>query len=723
MHNFILADSESALWCTINPVTGLLDKDHRTPELEHTRLVQIAINGENPTVFDLYTEEGRNGFQGFLRWYTDHEDFRVVFHGARYDLPRLAKLGWNIKLWDCTLSMSLICSNGLGLRHSLDEVIARYTGKRPYDEIELDGIENIERKKSILQMSNWAAPELSEAQMIYAATDVGPDYRDTYLALWKLIQRPWFWRSYELDLDIQPVVTQLVENGLRLHLPKWKAYIAQKEAELVEIDAWMVDFIDYHTQRLMPEKFMVTLRRKKPREGKPAKVLKDGTVKTLEVLAQTVGDLAAIQPKPEWTPIKTVHPFVTEMEAGDYRVGYLVREEMGLEHGDKFNATSPQQMRAFVNTLLGIDSEELTFNDQVVEEIKRVSVERRRPEVTEFLEKHSAAQILRKLTSTYGESFWRFADSEGYIHSNIKTLETDTARFSSSEPNLQNVPRNMTSDLVCCEADEAFISADYSAQELRIIMLIGKQLDWYNKVVNGLDFHSMTASILSGKRYEELVNLGVEGKRDKVKAEYDELRTEAKAGSFAPVFGAGPRRMADIFKCSYTKAKKFCDGYWKTYPALKIMQNAQYDQMLEHGFVTDIGFGRVRFFNPGFEGAAQLEAGVSREEVFGKYRNAVYNYSAQSLGATILRYALRDLRPWLLANEHMRPRLRMTVHDSIKMTCLREYATEAGDALRTIMERAAEKVIPGITIPVDVDVHLTEKSYPSFKEHHATQSH
>lgn len=709
MPKFILCDTEVALWAVVGP-DGQCDPSQLTPELAHVRLIQYAINGENPTIIDLYTPEGTRQLLWLQGWLEENPDARWVFHNAGFDIPKLAKLGLHIKTWDCTQTMSQIVYAGLGFRHHLDDVVERETGETPYDKIPMGDIPEGMRAKKMLQNSDWSRNELTPEQLKYALTDVGPEYRDTYLSLWQKVTRPWFWRSYELELETQPIVWEMVANGFRFNLPKWKAYIAEKEADLNKVEDRLIEILDRETQERFPERFMITLRRKKPREGKPARYRKDGGLIRPEVPAQVVGDLASVQPTPALSPIRTLHDSLRQREVGDYRVGYIIREELGLPKGPCFNITSAQQMRELMNEILGLDQKETTFNDAVITDLKKVAQETNNTLALEILELHLEAQALRKLTSTYGESYWRYADAEGYVRARVQTTATDTARWSTSEPNTQNMPREMQEMLFCCEEDEVMVKVDASAQEARLVLYVSGEYGMYDKLSNGLDLHSVSASIYLNKPYEELITR--DGGRDKVKPEFSEARSHGKKFTFAIPYGCSATKLSEILNCPKEKAQGIIDGYWAGYPNLKAFQDSQWATVRDNLYLTDRTFGRMRFFRITSEDQAALDAGQKWERVIGRYKAIAYNYAIQSTGATMLRFTLRNLAPWLKEHQETGAKLRMCIHDSVIVTCKKEYAKEVADACRAAMELGARQVCPGISIPADVDI--LEKGYPSF---------
>ena len=806
---YVNLDTETKHWCAKHPETGAMLDKKRTPHLAATRLVQYSVNGGPVVVLDLNTAEGRAGLS-VLRDLADGEAL-LVGQNLVYDIPFLMQLGIHFTRFFDTQVASQVINSGIPMEHGLAELMDRYLGKRPYDEI---GRERIEREavamhdrfleyenafdswimerdaeearhtetyvepynltsedriaigehmknwcathpvavpcpadylttaqinewvasalagmKHQLQKSDWSEPILSDEQLRYAATDVGPEFNELFLLLRERVAEGGFQKVFDLDMQVIPLVAEMADNGIKHHLYKWFDYIAEQEKELEIIEKKVARVCDTKMQTLHPERYMITLRRKNPRPGKAAKILKDGTIKTPEVPAQTVGDLFAIQPKPDLTPHFEVLDCVQALEQGDYRVGSVIRAELGLNPGDTFNITSAIQMRKLIDEMMGVTWDpKHNFDDKAVEDLKILAKAKKNQEVVDLLNLHQEAQGLRKLVSTYGASYWDSSDPWGYLHSSFTLAATDTARMSSREPNLQNLTRLMQKLLWCCEEDEVIIKADYSAQELRLLLFLGKQWDLYQKVLDGLDAHSMSAHFATGIPYEQIVVIPEGGKKGKhkVRPEYEETRSKYKPVTFAPPYGARAGKIAETLGCSYKIAKKFFDNYWKTYDKVKVMQDKQIKSGTEYGFVTDLSFGRMRWFKPSPSDQERLDAGESREDVMGRYAGAMMNYACQCTGGTIIRFAMLKVAPWLKTIPHTGAKLRLAVHDALIITCKRGHQAEVSEGLRILMEAAAREVLPGIEIPVDVDIiedhtaprEFTAEGYEAWKLEH-----
>ena len=100
----------------------------------------------------------------------------------------------------------------------------------------------------------------------------------------------------------------------------------------------------------------------------------------------------------------------------------------------------------------------------------------------------------------------RFADSTGVLHTNYRLNGTDTLRFSSSDPNLQNIEACEKDNLSTLRTafkprkDFFFVSIDYRAMEYRLVADIAGELGWIEAINNGADPHQWVADLMSTER-------------------------------------------------------------------------------------------------------------------------------------------------------------------------------------------------------------------------------
>lgn len=147
-----------------------------------------------------------------------------------------------------------------------------------------------------------------------------------------------------------------------------------------------------------------------------------------------------------------------------------------------------------------------------------------------------------KRAGTYS-TLKRYADSTGVLHTNYRLNGTDTLRFSSSNPNLQNVEACAKDDLssvrTAFKPREGFffVSIDYKAMEYRLVADIAGELDWIRAINEGVDPHQWVAELM------------------------DIERKAAKTVNFQNLYGGGVAKLAlSLFPCmtSEDQIKAIC---------------------------------------------------------------------------------------------------------------------------------------------------------------------
>lgn len=144
----------------------------------------------------------------------------------------------------------------------------------------------------------------------------------------------------------------------------------------------------------------------------------------------------------------------------------------------------------------------------------------------DVVEPFARFQKASTLSSTFGMKLQhKISPVSGRIHTSYKLCGARTGRLSSSNPNLQNMPRDAQfRSLFVPEEGNVFVVADFNQIELRVCAELSQDEQMLNAYRLGMDLHSLTAANTARKPVDQLTK---------------EDRQRAKALNFGLVFGLG----------------------------------------------------------------------------------------------------------------------------------------------------------------------------------------
>lgn len=194
-----------------------------------------------------------------------------------------------------------------------------------------------------------------------------------------------------------------------------------------------------------------------------------------------------------------------------------------------------------------------------------------------------------KLQSTYVHGYLGTdkkpgAVVNGRIHTDFVQYGTVTGRFSSRDPNLQNVPRPSTPlgkkvrGLFDATPGYQLLVGDYGQIELRVMAHFighGALFDGFHA---GIDAHTATAVALYQVAPDEVTA---------------DQRQMCKGGNFAIVFSAGPATVAGMTGVSLKEASAFMKMHERIFPEIYSYKERVIAQCRSQGFTTTL-MGRKR---------------------------------------------------------------------------------------------------------------------------------
>jgi DNA polymerase I-like protein with 3'-5' exonuclease and polymerase domains len=196
-----------------------------------------------------------------------------------------------------------------------------------------------------------------------------------------------------------------------------------------------------------------------------------------------------------------------------------------------------------------------------------------------------------KLISTYIDKLPNCVNpKDGRIHCKFNQYGADTGRFSSNDPNLQNIPSHNKDIRKMFKATDGYVlmSSDFSQQEPKgLAAMCRKDGDpqMYEVFMAGKDLYSEIASKAFNKPYEDCKEFRPDGTTNK---EGKERRSQAKSILLGVLYGRGIDSIAEQLKTTVNKAKDIKESVFKGFPAIKKFEADSIKMAQTVGYVTTI---------------------------------------------------------------------------------------------------------------------------------------
>ena len=201
---------------------------------------------------------------------------------------------------------------------------------------------------------------------------------------------------------------------------------------------------------------------------------------------------------------------------------------------------------------------------------------------------------LLKLINTYIDKLPECVSPvDGRLHAHFNQFGADTGRFSSSDPNLQNIPshNNEIRMMFTAAPGNILVGGDFSQQEPRLLSHYSGDEHMINAYKEGKDLYAMIASKVYHNNYED--NLEFNPITKKIQPDGKHRRTSVKGLLLGIMYGRGTKSIAESLNCSFEEANDIKNGFFKEFPNVdKWITQTQEDAHI-NGYVEDI-WGRRR---------------------------------------------------------------------------------------------------------------------------------
>jgi len=333
--------------------------------------------------------------------------------------------------------------------------------------------------------------------------------------------------------------------------------------------------------------------------------------------------------------------------------------------GHEFNVGSPQQLGVVLFEHLKIAPPNKNKSTDAATLGELVDAH---PIISKVLEWRS----MTKLAGTYADALPRQIAADGRIHTTYMQTSTNTARLSSRDPNLQNIPikTDLGSEIrktFVSPPGKVLIDMDYSQIQLRLLAHIADVAELKDIFAHGRDIHEATARKI----------FDVQSGHHVTPAQ----RRAAKTVNFSIIYGISPFGLAAQLDISRDTAKTLIDSYMANFPEIRRYIEQTKEFAVANGYVLTPWGRRIELSeirNP------RLKAYALR---------AAINAPIQGFEADLMRYAMVKIDA-LIKPAKDEIRMIMQVHDEIVFECDEGPAEHWAKKIKHEMESVAKLSVP-----------------------------
>jgi len=266
----------------------------------------------------------------------------------------------------------------------------------------------------------------------------------------------------------------------------------------------------------------------------------------------------------------------------------------------------------------------------------------------------------------------------GKVHTNFKSHGAETGRFSSSEPNLQNIPSSgeygkLIRNLFIAPPGHKLVVADYSQIEPRIIASFSRDKKFIQNYLEGGDIYTTIG---------------------------DEMGVDRKAGKvlvLAIAYGVGPEKIADQIGCTVKESHQLMDRFNDAFISInnyrdKVIRMARQQRPLP--YVSTV-LGRRRYIPELLNSDLGQKSRAERQ---------AFNTVIQGSAADLIKLAMVRAHSCFVTEPEVN--VLLTVHDELVTITPDHLAEETAEAIRQSMEGVN---LPDMAVPLIADVKIVQK--------------
>lgn len=484
---------------------------------------------------------------------------------------------------------------------------------------------NVELSKETREEFSKKDFKITDEIINYAENDVKYLY-DIYLAQNKQIEELKLSKVAELEFRLLPVVMTMEVFGIGVDIEGWNKNIEKLKSTLPELELKIKNLI---LDTLSPQL-----------EGKNL---------------YEVAKLLAI-------PIKNSKTYLKQISRIDFSRDWLIQN---------ININSAKQVLTIFQ-LMGINipnTNEQTLQDYSEHEVVKLLLEYRG---------------VNKLITTYGENILNYVNKyTKSLHPEFNQVGTVTGRFSSSNPNAQNIPHtNEFRNKFIAREGCKIITADYNQQEYRLAAAVSGDERIINAYKNGHDMHTLTASLVYKVPLEEVKK---------------EQRQVGKTINFLTLYGGSATKLHKVLGFDLQTAKDIVSTLNNT--KLSEFRTRYGEIVYEKGYSVTL-FGRKRFY----EKPVVYSSIDEFNQIKSRIQRQGFNTLIQGTGADIVKLAMVKCfyeNPFGLDKF----KIILQVHDEIVFEVAEEIAEQAAEFIKNCMEEVEQPFLGEVPAKAEVVIN------------------
>lgn len=202
------------------------------------------------------------------------------------------------------------------------------------------------------------------------------------------------------------------------------------------------------------------------------------------------------------------------------------------------------------------------------------------------------------LINTFIDKMPQIIQKDGRVHARFNQCGTQTGRFSSSDPNLQNIPSHDKTVRMMFRAPKGYslVGGDFSGQEVRVLASAANDKEMIKAYEAGKDLYAQIGALAFKTSYENCLEFNPI--THELQPEGKARRSRAKTLLLGLNYGMGVTTLAERIGSTVPEAQAIIDEFYKGFTGVKKYTEESQQMLKEKGYITDI-FGRRRHIPDG----------------------------------------------------------------------------------------------------------------------------